>query len=73
MSRGSTSAAATHQRSGASLLSLGQMLTAIWAVSPEELFRNNKITNSNSACGEGAQEVEHVLFNCKNKDIIRLY
>ena len=30
-------------------------------------FRNSKITNNTCVCGEGEQEVEHVLFNCKNK------
>ena len=24
-------------------------------------------------CGEGKQEVEHVLFNCKNKEIISIH
>ena len=33
-------------------------------------FRKNKITNSACICDEGEQEVEHVLFNCKNKEII---
>ena len=33
-------------------------------------FRNNKITNTDCECGEGKQEVEHVLFNCKNEEII---
>ena len=32
-------------------------------------FRNNKITNSTCICGE---EVKHVLFNCKNKEIISI-
>ena len=33
-------------------------------------FRNNKIMKSTCICGEGKQEVEHVLFSCKNKEII---
>ena len=33
-------------------------------------FRSNKIMNSTCICSEGEQEVEHVLFNCKNKEII---
>ena len=35
-------------------------------------FRNSKITHSTCVCGEGKQEVEHVLFNCKNKEIISI-
>ena len=35
-------------------------------------FRNNKITNSTSACGECEHEVEPVLFNGKNKEIITI-
>ena len=33
-------------------------------------FRNNRIMNSTCICGEGKREVEHVLFNCMNKEII---
>ena len=35
-------------------------------------FRNNKITSSICVCGGGEQEVEHALFNCKNKEIISI-
>ena len=33
-------------------------------------FRNIKITSSICVCGGGEQEVEHVVFICKNKEII---
>ena len=33
-------------------------------------FRNTKIMNSTCICGEGEQEVEYVLFSCKNREII---
>ena len=32
----------------------------------------NKITNSICVCGEGEQEVKHVLFNCKDEEIISI-
>ena len=44
--------------------SLGSLLSSL---------RNNKITNSTCLCGEGKQEVEHVLLNYKNKEIILIH
>ena len=36
-------------------------------------FRKDKMTISICTCGDGEQEVEHVIFICKNKEMILIH